>query len=143
MLGRVGEVGAGQFGDVLGHANVTGSCVQQAGLRREVESFDDEVNDRACAASVTGEGLKGVSHQGAVPLACSSSLGTRNMLSARWRCSASQPTTVRGSGAATSTSASLVATHCPMNGSSASALGRCRVLRDFGAGERSLVFAAG
>ncbi len=29
------------------------------------------------------QGLKGVSHQGAPPLACSSLLGTRNMLSAR------------------------------------------------------------
>ena len=83
ILGGVAEVDARELGDMVAHANVAGAGVEQAGLWRQLESFDDEVDDGAWTAGVTGEGLKGVSHQGAAPLACSSSLGTRNILSAR------------------------------------------------------------
>jgi hypothetical protein len=45
-------------------------------LRRELEPFDDEVEDRPCAAGVTGEGLKRVLHQGAASLARVLATGT-------------------------------------------------------------------
>jgi hypothetical protein len=58
------------------------------GVERDQEWVEaaesQETEGRPCAAGVTGEGLKCVLHRGAAPLACSSSLGTRNMLSACW-----------------------------------------------------------
>jgi hypothetical protein len=108
---RLVELDAGELRHVLAQAHLGSSRIDQARLRRDGEPLNDEINDRPSPTGQSGQRLESVPHNGAMPVASNSRLGTRNMLSASWECSASQPTTVRGSGAATNTSGPLVATH--------------------------------
>src|ERR1039458_6593552 len=88
----------------------------QAGLRRDVQSLDDDVDDRLGANVIrtwVGEFSEAEPHRGASPVVASSSSGTRNMLSAVWPCRPSHPTSSCGDSVAWMTSSSLIATHWP------------------------------
>ena len=56
---RSGEVDATQLGDVHPEANGSGAAVQQARLGRDLEPFDNNVDDqpRAYSADLTGSGI--------------------------------------------------------------------------------------